>query len=94
MFYEQWNLSQHDRRFHTSLKTLYSRYRKEVAEAISESFGGFGRQANKAQELSSFLVNAAEGAAIQWFLDPKSIDPRRLARLADQFLDSVFESQP
>ena len=93
VFHELWNLSHHDRRLRNSLKTVYSQYRAEVAGAISESFGKAGESAGRAEALSAFLVSAAEGAAIQWFLDPKNIDLQTLAGLANQFVDNCFESQ-
>lgn len=91
VFHELWSLSHHNRRLRNALKRMYGQYREEVADAVSECLGASGRQTKKVSDVSAFLVSAAEGAAIQWFLDPKNINLRRLAKLASRFADGFFE---
>ena len=87
VFHEVWDISQHDPKLYASVRTLYRQYRKEVKNFIAEHIGDSDADARTLQDLAAFLVSTAEGAGIQWFLDPRGISLSRLSRMACQFVE-------
>lgn len=89
VFHELWNIAQHNDELNRSLKTLYRDYRESVATLMLERLEDSDVPATQSRHLAALLVSASEGASIQWFIDPSGISLAKLARLANQLIESV-----
>ncbi len=92
VFHELWNIAGHNEALNRSLQTLYRDYRKSVATLILECLDGSKMLAEQRRTLAAFLVSASEGASIQWFSDPRGLSLSKLARLANQMVDSMVDA--
>jgi AcrR family transcriptional regulator len=92
VFHELWNIAEHNEALNRSLQTLYRDYRTSVATLILECLGGSKMLAEQRRTLAAFLVSASEGASIQWFIDPRGLSLRKLARLANQMVESMVDA--
>jgi TetR/AcrR family transcriptional repressor of bet genes len=92
VFHELWNIAEHHTALNQSLKTLYRDYRTSVATLILECLDGSRIPAEQRRTLAAFLVSASEGASIQWFIDPRGMSLTKLARLANQLVESVADA--
>jgi AcrR family transcriptional regulator len=92
VFHELWNIAEHNDALNQSLKTLYRDYRTAVATLILECLDGSRIPAARRRHLAALLVSASEGASIQWFIDPRGVSLPKLARLANQIVESVVDA--
>lgn len=92
VYQELWSLSQHDEYLFTSLKKLYRQYRHLVAELLLEMLPGQDHPDKRIKDLAAFIVAASEGAALLWFMAPKSTSLKRLSALANQLVDTILET--
>lgn len=87
---ELWSLSQHDAYLFKTLKKLYKQYRDFVGELFLEMVPEQDHQDTTIEDLAAFLVAASEGAALLWFMAPRTTSLKRLSALAARLVDTIL----
>jgi AcrR family transcriptional regulator len=92
VFYEFWNLSQHDEDLRKLVRALNRLYRKTFEDFISDCLGESHAQSISAHDLATFLVATFEGASVLWFTDSRGVSPSKLSKTTNQILDIILGS--
>ncbi len=90
VFFEFWNLSDHNKELRKLLKGCYRDYKRTVETFISDCFRESDKHSIDTGDLAAFLVSAFEGACIMWIADPREFSLTRMSKVTNQLLDPII----
>jgi len=92
-FYNCWAEAKRNPKISEAFTRLYGRYREGVLELLVETGMTSDLSSKEAEDLASMIVAMQDGVDLQWDMDRKRVDLKRMSRLIKDLIELYLENK-
>lgn len=90
-FYACWAEAQRNEKVRHSFSKLYDRFRSAIIDLLVETNKSTGLSSTQLKDIATTIVAMQDGVSIQWDMDRKSINLKKMARMAKLLMELYIE---
>ena len=90
-FYACWAEAQRNEKVRHSFSRLYDRFRKAIIDLLVETNKSAGLSPTQLRDIASMVVAMQDGVSIQWDMDRKNVNLKKMARMAKLLMRLYIE---
>lgn len=90
-FYDCWAEAQRNKKVRKSFTKLYHSFRAGIIEILASTNKSAGLSPAQTKELATMIVSIQDGVSIQWDMDRKNVNLKKMARMTKQLIELYIE---
>jgi AcrR family transcriptional regulator len=90
-FYDCWAEARQNEKVRQSFSKLYHSFRAGIIELLARTNKSVGMSPAQIRELATMVVSIQDGVSIQWDMDRKNVNLKKMSRMTKQLIELYVE---
>jgi AcrR family transcriptional regulator len=91
-FYDCWAEAQRNEKVRRSFTKLYHSFRAGIIRLLARTNKSTGMSPAQTKELATMVVAIQDGVSVQWDMDRKNVNLKKMAHMTKQFIELYIEA--